>query len=445
MTEIAARHYASLAVPRYTSYPTAADFSPAVGKDQYEAWLRRLRQGEPVSLYLHVPYCRDLCHYCGCHAKIARRDTVIEAYADILIREIRQAGQYLTERPKAVHLHWGGGTPSILGGEGIARITQVLREQFDFADDMEHAIELDPRKVDKKLCRDLAQVGVNRASLGVQDLNADVQQAIGRVQPIEQVESAVNSLWQVGITSLNFDLIYGLPLQTVATLRETCKRVAAFRPSRIACYGYAHLPARRANQRLIDTSLLPDADARFEQAQIVGETFMAMGYEPVGIDHYALPSDALAVAAKAGQLRRNFQGYTDDDCPTLLGFGASSISQFREGYTQNVADIGQYKAAVLSERAPVTRGYAFNDSDRLRAKIIEKLMCDFRVDLNDIAAGVNFSDELALLRPLAADGIVTVQGSVIVMAPEHHSLVRLVAAVFDEFRKECAHSFSMAI
>ena len=445
MTEIAARHYASLAVPRYTSYPTAADFSAAVGKDQYEAWLRRLRQGEPVSLYLHVPYCRDLCHYCGCHAKVARRDTVIKAYADVLIREIRQAGHYLTERPKAVHLHWGGGTPSILGGEGIARITQVLREQFDFADDMEHAIELDPRKVDKKLCRDLAQVGVNRASLGVQDLNPAVQEAIGRIQPIEQIESAVNSLWQVGITSLNFDLIYGLPLQTVATLRETCERVAGFRPSRIACYGYAHLPARRANQRLIDVSLLPDADARYEQAQVVGDTLMAMGYEPVGIDHYALPADALAVASKAGHLRRNFQGYTDDDCPTLLGFGASSISQFREGYTQNIADIGQYKAAVLGERAPVVRGYAFNDSDKLRGRIIEKLMCDFRIDLNEIASGANFSDELALLRPLAADGIVTVHDGVITMSPDHHTLVRLVAAVFDEFRKECAHSFSMAI
>lgn len=445
MTETAARHYASLAVPRYTSYPTAADFSPAVGQDQYEAWLRRLRQGEPVSLYLHVPYCRDLCHYCGCHAKIARRDHVIEAYADILIREIQQAGQYLTERPKAVHLHWGGGTPSILGGQGIARVTNVLREQFDFAPDMEHAIELDPRKVDARLCHDLADIGVNRASLGVQDLNSAVQEAIGRVQPIEQIETAVNALWQVGITSLNFDLIYGLPLQTVATLRETCERVARFRPSRIACYGYAHLPARRANQRLIDESLLPDADARFEQSQIVGDTFMAMGYEPVGIDHYALPDDALAVAANAGRLQRNFQGYTNDDCPTLLGFGASSISQFREGYTQNIADIGQYKTAVQDGAAPVVRGYAFNDSDRLRGKIIEKLMCDFKIDLNEIAPGVNFSDELALLRPLAADGIVSIQDGIITMAPEHRTLVRLVAAVFDEFRKECAHSFSMAI
>lgn len=445
MTEITARHYASLAVPRYTSYPTAADFTAAVGKEQYEAWLRRLRQGEAVSLYLHVPYCRDLCHYCGCHAKVARRDNVIEAYADVMIREIRQAAMCLTERPKAVHLHWGGGTPSILGGEGIARVTNALHEYFDFADDMEHAIELDPRKVDQKLCDDLARIGINRASLGVQDLNPAVQEAIGRVQPIEQVEAAVNALRNAGIVNLNFDLIYGLPLQTIATLQETCERVSLFRPSRIACYGYAHLPARRANQRLIDTSLLPDADARFEQSQIVGEAFQALGYEPVGIDHYALPDDALAVAARAGRLRRNFQGYTDDDCPTLLGFGASSISQFREGYTQNIADIGQYKAAVTEGHAPVTRGYAFNDSDHLRGAIIEKLMCDFRVDLNKVAHGTNFSDELALLRPLTADGIVTVHDGVIAMVPAHYALVRVVAAVFDEFRRECAHSFSMAI
>ncbi|WP_439272518.1 oxygen-independent coproporphyrinogen III oxidase [Pseudochrobactrum sp. HB0163] len=445
MTEVAARHYASLAVPRYTSYPTAADFTAAVGREQYEAWLRRLRQGEAVSLYLHVPYCRDLCYYCGCHAKIARRDTVIEDYADTLIREIRQAGQYLTERPQAVHLHWGGGTPSILGGEGLARVTQVLREYFDFSDNMEHAIELDPRKVDKKLARDLARIGVNRASLGVQDFNPAVQAAIGRIQPVEQVEATVNALWQAGITSLNFDLIYGLPLQTAESLRETCERVGMFRPSRIACYGYAHLPARRANQKLIDPATLPDADARFEQAHSVGEAFLAMGYEPVGIDHYALPQDTLAVAARNGRLRRNFQGYTDDDCPTLLGFGASSISQFREGYTQNIADIRQYGAHVAEGHAPVMRGYAFNDSDRLRARIIEKLMCDFSVDLNEFAPAAQFSDELALLRPLTADGIVTVQDGVIAMVPQHKTLVRLVAAVFDEFRRETAHSFSMAI
>lgn len=440
-----ARHYASLAVPRYTSYPTAADFSPQVGKDQYQTWLRRLRQSEPVSLYLHVPYCRDLCHYCGCHAKIARRETVIEAYAETLIREIRQAGSCLTERPEAVHLHWGGGTPSILGGNGIVRVTNVLQEYYDFSPVMEHAIELDPRTVTQALCDDLARVGVNRVSLGVQDFNADVQRAIGRVQPIIQVEAAVAALEQAGITRLNFDLIYGLPLQTVETLRETCERVAELRPSRIACYGYAHLPARRANQRLIDTSLLPDADARYEQSQIVGETFMAMGYAPVGIDHYALPDDALVIAAKSGQLRRNFQGYTNDDCPTLLGFGASSISQFKEGYTQNIADIGQYKTSVHEERAPVIRGYAFNDSDMLRGLIIEKLMCDFRVDLNEVASGANFSDELALLRPLVADGIVTIHSGIIAMVPEHFALVRVVAAVFDEFRRESAHSFSMAI
>lgn len=445
MTEIAVKHYASLAVPRYTSYPTAADFTPAIGKDQYEAWLRRLRQGEPVSLYLHVPYCRDLCHYCGCHAKIARRDSVIEAYADTLIREIEQAGRFLTAKPTIVHLHWGGGTPSILGGEGIARVTKVLRTYFDFADTMEHAIELDPRQVDEKLCADLARIGVNRASLGVQDLNSAVQKAIGRIQPIEQVEAAVNALRQAGITRLNFDLIYGLPLQTAESLLETCRRVGVYQPNRIACYGYAHLPARRANQRLIDASLLPDVDARYKQSQIVGEAFKAMGYEPIGIDHYALPVDTLAIAAKTGRLHRNFQGYTNDDCPTLLGFGASSISQFREGYTQNIADIGQYKTAVSEARAPVMRGYAFNDSDRLRSQIIERLMCDFRVDLNEVARGEPFSDEVALLRPFVADGIVAVQGGVISMVAEHRSLVRLVAAVFDEFRRECVHSFSVAI
>jgi oxygen-independent coproporphyrinogen-3 oxidase len=324
-------------------------------------------------------------------------------------------------------------------------ILAALCVAFDFAPDMEHAIELDPRTVTPQLAQTLALMGVNRASLGVQDVDAEVQKAIGRIQPIETVAKAASLLREVGIDRLNFDLIYGLPLQTVETLRETCEKVAALKPERVACYGYAHLPQRRANQRLIDASLLPDADERFAQARVVADSFIGFGYEPVGIDHYALPDDNLAVAARHGTLHRNFQGYTDDRCQTLIGLGPSSISQFPGGYAQNISDVKQYSKRVEAGELATVRGYAMRESDRIRAGIITALMCNFRVDLNTTAPGVEFSDELALLRPLVADGLVEVRSGVISATSDGKPLIRLVAAAFDEFRRETMHGFSFAV
>ena len=444
MHEEAIRRYAALAVPRYTSFPTAADFMP-VGVETAHRWLRQIGPEESVSLYIHVPYCRQLCHYCGCHAKMAARDDVIENFCTALLSEIETVSKSLTVRPNVVHLHWGGGTPSILNPRQFTTIQAALRVAFDFAPEMEHAIELDPRTVTPQLARTLALMGVNRASLGVQDVDADVQKAIGRIQPIETVAKAASLLREVGIERLNFDLIYGLPLQTVETLRETCEKVAVLKPDRVACYGYAHLPQRRANQRLIDASLLPDADERFAQARVVADSFIGFGYEPVGIDHYALPDDNLAIAARNGTLHRNFQGYTDDSCQTLIGLGPSSISQFPSGYAQNIADVKQYSKRVQAGDLATVRGYAMRESDRIRADIISALMCNFRVDLKVAAPGVEFSDELALLRPLAVDGLVEVRDGVISATCDGKPLIRLVAAAFDEFRRETMHGFSFAV
>ncbi|MBA8850169.1 oxygen-independent coproporphyrinogen-3 oxidase [Ochrobactrum intermedium] len=444
MHEEAIRRYAALAVPRYTSFPTAADFIP-VGVETTHRWLRQIGPEESVSLYIHVPYCRQLCHYCGCHAKMAVRNDVVENFCTALLSEIETVSKSLTARPNVVHLHWGGGTPSILNPRQFTSILAALRVAFDFSPEMEHAIELDPRTVTPQLARTLSLMGVNRASLGVQDIDAEVQKAIGRIQPIETVAKAASLLREVGIDRLNFDLIYGLPLQTVETLRETCEKVAALKPDRVACYGYAHLPQRRANQRLIDASLLPDADERFVQARVVAESFIGFGYEPVGIDHYALPDDSLAVAARNGTLHRNFQGYTDDRCQTLIGLGPSSISQFTGGYAQNISDVTQYSKRVQAGELATVRGYAMRESDRIRAGIITALMCNFRVDLNMTAPGVEFSDEMALLRPLVADGLVEIRGGVISATSDGKPLIRLVAAAFDEFRRETMHGFSFAV
>lgn len=444
MREETLKRYAALAVPRYTSFPTAVDFVP-FGDQVTRQWLRQIGPDEHVSLYIHVPYCKQLCHYCGCHAKMAVREDVVANFVAALLTEINAVGKNLTSRPQVTHLHWGGGTPTILNAGQFNAILAALRSHFDFNADMEHAIELDPRSVTAAMAEILADMGVNRASLGVQDIDLDVQQAIGRVQPIETIIAAVDALRAAGIERLNFDLIYGLPLQTVQSLRETCERVAELQPDRVACYGYAHLPHRRANQRLIDASKLPDADERFAQSQVVAECFTARGYQPVGIDHFALPDDSLAVAARNGSLHRNFQGYTDDRCQTLIGFGPSSISQFPAGYAQNVADIGQYRERLEKGELATVRGYQFRESDRIRGAIITSLMCKFEVNLTELAPNEEFSDEFALLRPLVVDGLVAVKGGVVRATENGRPLIRLVAAAFDEFRRENIHSFSAAV
>jgi oxygen-independent coproporphyrinogen III oxidase len=438
------KRYAAIAVPRYTSYPTAADFSP-VTPEQHASWLANIRVNEAVSLYLHIPYCRQICYYCGCFTKSAIRHDVIRSAEEMLIAEIDLAGAMMRARPNVARLHWGGGTPTILGAEGLRRILETLKRHFQFSPEMEHAIELDPRYVTPDMAKELKALGVNRASLGVQDIDPAVQRAIGRIQPFETVAAAVANLRNAGIEKLNFDLIYGLPFQTVASLRQTSEAVASLSPDRIACYGYAHLPQRRANQRLIDPRALPGVAQRFEQAQAVAESFEARGFVPLGIDHFAMPDDPLAVATREGRLRRNFQGYTDDDCETLIGFGPSSISQFHEGFAQVQADIGQYGRAIAEGKLATSRGHVFTEDDRTCARIIEELMCNFAVDLGKTAPNRSFAAEMAGLQRLAAEGLLRIDGGKVAMTGPGKPFVRLAAALFDAYREENARMFSVAV
>jgi len=437
-------HYATMTVPRYTSYPTAVDFT-ALDDAQRIDWLGQVAAGQAVSLYLHIPFCHKICHYCGCFTKAARRDDVIADYVTAIVRDIRLQAQYLQGRPRVVHLHWGGGTPSILSAEHFTAIMITLREIFDFDTAVEHAMELDPRTVTPALAATLMQIGINRASLGVQDINRQVQEHIGRIQPIEMVESAVRNLRAIGIEDINFDLIYGLPLQTVQSLRETCETVGALRPSRIACYGYAHLPGRRANQKLIDEALLPEAFERYEQAAAVGMSFKQQGFVEIGIDHFARPDDPMAIAMREGRLHRNFQGYTDDKCPVLLGFGASAISEFPQGYTQTIADIGQYRRAVEAGGLATARGIAVREEDHLRAALIRDLMCGFTVDLAHYGGRARFTAELSGLQLLIADGLATEQDGVISVPETGRPFVRVVAALFDTYRSSKLARFSSAV
>lgn len=439
------RDYARLQVPRYTSYPTAAEFTAAVGAADQKRWLRGLDTREAVSVYLHVPYCRELCLYCGCNTKKALRDDVIAAYRAALEHEIALVGDAVAAPVRIARLHWGGGTPSILGTDGLASVMQVLRDRFDFEDGYEHAIELDPRYVTPALAEGLKELGVNRASLGVQDVNPQVQIAIGRWQPMHSVEAAVTRLRDAGIRHLNFDLIYGLPLQSVASLRKTCAIVAALQPDRIACYGYAHMPRLKANQRRIDESLLPGVEERIEQAAIIAGEFLRRGFQKIGIDHFARSGDALARAAAAGRLHRNFQGYTDDGRETLLGFGASSISRFRDGYVQNVSDIPSYVRAITGGDLAPARGCRLDAAERQRARTIESLMCQFQADLDVTAPDMVFVEEYLLLQPLVRDGLVQIDGRVVTATEAGRAVIRVIAAVFDPHTRKDAARFSKAV
>jgi oxygen-independent coproporphyrinogen-3 oxidase len=429
------RRYAGYNVPRYTSYPTAADFTPDIGTRDHENWRARLDARESVSIYLHVPYCREICFYCGCNTKMAVRDDVIDIYRDALEPEIDLAAGLIGQKPKIARLHWGGGTPSILGPCGLRSVIATIRRHFSLDVGFEHAIELDPRRVTPPLAKALGELGITRASLGVQDVNPGVQAAISRLQSLAVIETAIAHLQSAGIASLNFDLMYGLPLQTIESVRKTCDLVAAMAPDRISCFGYAHLPRLKANQRLIDEAKLPSQDQRIEQAEAIAEALVRHGYRKIGIDHFARPGDALARAATNGRLHRNFQGYTDDPSRVLLGFGASSISTFVDGFVQNIADVPRYISAVDTGSLASARGCRLDERDRQRALIIERLMCDFAVDLDAVAPGADFRDEMAMLAPMQWDGLVEIDGATLTVTEAGRGVVRVVAAAFDTYRR----------
>ena len=326
----------------------------------------------------------------------------------------------------------------MLGPAGLQAVHERIATHFDISGIREHAIELDPRLIDRDLAAALARIGVTRASLGVQDFDADVQRAIGRIQPIALVRRSVEMLRERGISSLNLDLMYGLPMQTPASIKRTSIFAAALEPDRLAVFGYAHVPWMKKHQRLIDESALPNAAERIAQAGVIRESLRQAGYEAIGIDHFARPNDSLAAAARTGTLKRNFQGYTTDDAPALIGLGASAISQLPQGYAQNAPDIGGYQRSVGNGAFATVRGVALSDDDRFRAAIIERLMCDFAVDVDGLAARFGHNpDELVssfvTLLQLQDNGLLTVDGHRVRMTAEGQPFVRLAAAAFDAY------------
>ena len=433
--EILAR-YADRPLPRYTSYPTAPHFG-AFGEDDYRLWLGEVPPGSDASLYLHLPFCRSMCWYCGCHTTVTARDEPIARYVGALHREIDLVAEALPQRISVEHVHFGGGTPTLMQPAQFIALMDKLRDRFDVTLDAEIAIEIDPRTLDQAMVDALAAGGVNRASLGVQSFDPVVQRAINRLQTFDETKTSVSMLRAAGIAAINFDLIYGLPHQTVASCLDTAAQALTLDPDRFAVFGYAHVPTFKLHQRKIQESALPDGASRHAQAEATSAALVGADFRRIGLDHYARPGDALAAAAENGALHRNFQGYTTDACDTLIGLGASSIGRLPQGYVQNAVLIGEYQRRIAAGELAVGKGRAFAPEDRLRAAVIERIMCDYQVDLDEVCGrfGANPDALLAdgVLDQLYKDGIARRDRNVIAILDGARPLVRVLAAAFDQY------------
>ena len=431
--ELIAR-YADARIPRYTSYPTAPNFSTDVSEADYRCWLASLPAVE-ASLYVHIPFCRAMCWYCGCHTTVAAREAPVLRYLDCLREEMALVARYTRDLVSIRHLHFGGGTPTLIPAGQMQSLMQDIRKHFRIAADAEIAIEIDPRDLADDRASTLGACGFNRASLGVQSFDPAVQRAINRIQPFEMTERAVRLLRGNGIACINFDLIYGLPDQTLHSCLHTIDQALTLRPDRIAVFGYAHVPSFKPHQRKIDEAALPDSEARFAQSRAIADALVRAGYVEIGLDHFALPSDPLAKAAVGGRLRRNFQGYTTDEADVLIGLGASSIGRMPRGFVQNEVRIPEYQRLVREKRLPIARGYRFVGDDLLRGELIERLMCDHRVDVAGLCRRFGADPALLLgsasLGLLIADGLVEQDGAHISVMPHARPLVRSIAAAFD--------------
>ena len=433
--EVRAR-YADAPLPRYTSYPASPHFSPAVGDRTYAAWLAAQAPEASASLYLHVPFCRSMCWYCGCHTAITRHDAPIADYVGLLRREIDHVAALLPQALRVRHVHVGGGTPTVMRPQAFEGLVAALRAMFLVAEDAEIAVEIDPRTLTPAMIAALGRAGVTRASLGVQSFDPQVQEAIHRPQGYALTEAAVRGLREAGIGGINLDLIYGLPHQDVESCRDTVRRCLALRPDRLAVFGYAHVPAFKKHQRRIDPAALPDGEARRAQAEAIAALLVAAGYRRIGLDHYALPEDPLALAHGAGSLRRNFQGYTTDPCELLLGLGASSIGRLPQGFVQNETGLRAYAERVARGELATVRGHALTPDDRLRGDLIERVMCDGAVDVGALCRAhgretESFLAGLPRLPALLVDGLARLEGERLVVTDAARDLVRAVASCFD--------------
>lgn len=426
--------------PRYTSYPTAPRFHDGYGRADYDVELGTIGSDEALSLYVHLPFCRSLCNYCGCHMMVTHRPEKISAYVDAVMREIDLVVRRLGQRRQVTQVHWGGGTPTYLAPEEIEALMMHIRANFDVLPEAEVSIEADPRGLTREHLEAARRTGFNRISFGVQDFDAEVQLAIGRVQPAYLVETATEMARELGFEGVSYDLIYGLPHQTTDRFARTVDEVLTLRPDRLSVFSYAHVPWMKKHQQLIDESLLPTTDVKL---RILVETARRLtsdgGYEFIGMDHFALPNDSLSHALRDGTMQRNFQGYSTHAGSALIGFGVSSISQLDSAYAQNVKDLRLYYDDVDAGRLPIYRGYSLSEDDRVRRRIIMDIMCRFALDFAEVEAdsGIDFrsyfASALIALRESEEDGLIEVSDSGLQVTEVGRFFVRNIAMPFDRY------------
>ena len=432
-------------VPRYTSYPPANHFENGVGQDKQADWLRTVTGDKGISIYVHIPFCKRLCWFCACRTQGTKTLRPVDAYVDVVRSEIRAVRAALPEGVRMARLHLGGGTPTILSVKTMSLLLTEIFEAFPKDGDFEFSVEIDPTEASDHLLESLVNFGLNRVSLGVQDFAPIVQEAIGRSQSLEETRHVIDFLRARGVAALNLDLLYGLPFQTMQSFKETLDHVIAMEPDRLAIYGYAHVPWMSKRQVLINADELPDSEMRFELAMLAQQTLVDQGFEAIGIDHFALPTDKLAIAQNEGRVRRNFQGYTDDQCETLIGFGASAISRFKQGFLQNAVATSAYQDRIAQGSMAAHKGYVLTPNDGVISRVVEDLLCRFELDSNSLSA--EFPEQTEFIRAVSVmlmrkySDAFYISKNGLKMNDWAKPLVRIIANSVDTFSSsEVAHS-----
>ncbi|WP_102226276.1 oxygen-independent coproporphyrinogen III oxidase [Acidimangrovimonas sediminis] len=424
-------------VPRYTSYPTAPHFAGGVDPGHFARWLQAIPPGAQISLYVHVPFCRRLCWFCACRTQGTSSDAPVRAYVETLKAEIALMRAKLPQGVSLSRLHWGGGTPTLMSPDMITDLAGTILDAVPMGPGAEFSVEIDPNEIDAARLDALAAAGMNRASIGVQDFDPGIQKMIGREQSYEVTRDAVEAIRARGVTSLNADILFGLPDQSRAKIAASVQKLLSLSPDRVALYGYAHVPWMARRQVMIPGEAMPRPEERLALFETARTLFAADGYREIGIDHFALPGDGLARAADAGLLRRNFQGYTDDTSEVLVGLGASSISRFPQGYAQNASATAAHAKAIRGGKFSTHRGHAFTQEDRLRGRIIEALMCDFRVSGDEITArfGIGRAELTAMFEAAARGfpGMIELSDAGLSIPERARPLTRMIARAFDAY------------
>lgn len=423
--------------PRYTSYPAATAFTEDVGSADYASLIRNVDCTRPVSLYFHIPFCRNICFFCACSVIYTRNKEKAEPYIGALVQEMDLVTSQLKGRAQVEQLHWGGGTPSFLSQEQMNRLMAQIYRRFDFVDDAEISIELDPRETSREQIAMLADLGFNRASFGVQDFDPGVQAAVNRIQPLAMTQTAYETARKCGFRSVNFDLIYGLPLQTASTFDRTLEQVVALKPDRISLFNFAYVPWLKKHQTRIVADDLPSTETRLEILSTAVDRLQDSGYAYIGMDHFALPDDELSRAQKDGSLRRNFQGYSTRGGSELIGFGATSIGEFTDGYAQNTKSLLEYYRALSNGMLPTERGIILTRDDRIRKAVIRQLITGMELHFSEIehACDINFTEyfgkELGELRQFEDAGMLTLTDHSIRVETSGRFVIRNICMVFD--------------